>query len=73
MSVIEYKPVAGLPIRNALYIAKKMAAVEGTAVIADINDVIMRITKNTDVDEALKLYLSQYAFKLEIENIKRER
>ena len=71
MSVIEYNPVAGLTIRQALQNAKTTASMEHKNVVANLNDVIMCISSRTNVDKALQLYAEKLALKYEVEKIKR--
>lgn len=73
MSVNEYKPVAGLTIREALQQAKVIARTQGGTTVANINDIIMCVSQKTDISEALDLYYQKLNFKNEIENIKREK
>jgi len=73
MSVIEYKPVAGLTITQALETARLIARKENKKVIANINDIIMCISHNTNIKLALNLYQRRLEFKYEIEKMKRKR
>ena len=73
MSVIEYSPVAGLTIKEALQRAQMMATKENKTVVANINNIVMCITKKTDIDKTLQSYHQLLKFKYEIETIKREK
>ena len=73
MSVIEYKPVAGLTIEQALRRAWTKAYRNYTTVVANVNDVIMCVTPETDIKEAMKSYNKRLAFKHEIEKLKNEK
>lgn len=73
MSVIEYTPVAGLTIKEALQRAQQMAYSERKTVVTTINDIVMCITKKTNIDTALQLYKERLCWKYEIEKIKNEK
>ena len=73
MSVIEYVPVCGLTIKEALKTARTMAREQNKKVIANINDVIMCISSDSDIQMSLDSYREKLDFKYEIENMKREK
>lgn len=73
MPTIEYSPVAGLTILEALRKARMMACKDKSIVVANINDVIVCISPETDVKTALQSYRQKLDFKYEIEKIKRTR
>ena len=73
MSVIEYTPIAGLTIEEALERARWIARREGKKVIATINDVIMCISQDSNIKMALNSYHEKLNLKYEIEKMKRER
>lgn len=69
MSVIEYTPVAGLTITQALETARLIARKENKKVIANINDIIMCISHNTNIKLALNLYQKRLEFKYDVEKM----
>ena len=69
MSVIEYTPVAGLTITQALETARLIARKENKKVIANINDIIMCISHNTNIKLALDLYQKRLEFKYDVEKM----
>ena len=73
MSVIEYVPVTGLTIKEALERAKSIAHKENKKVVATINDVIMCVSANSNIKMALNSYHEKLNLKYEIEKMKRER
>ena len=72
MGALEYDPLAGLTINQAIANAKKMARAERCTVVADINDILMIINEQTDVDKAVDLYQDKLNFKYEIEMMRRK-
>ena len=73
MSVIEYIPVCGLTIKEALENAKAIACKEDKQVVATINDIVMCISPDSDIKTELESYRDKLNFKYEIEKMKRER
>ena len=67
----KYVPVAGLSIEEAVITAVNMARNENTNVMIVINDIVIRVDKNTSVVYALKEYYSRLYIKHCVENIKR--
>ena len=67
----KYVPVAGLSIEEAMVTAVNMARNENTNVMTVINDIVIRVDKNTSVVYALKEYYSRLYIKHCVENIKR--
>lgn len=67
----KYVPVAGLSIEEAVITAVNMARNENTNVMTVINDIVIRVDKNTSVVYALKEYYSRLYIKHCVENIKR--
>lgn len=65
--------VAGLTIPQALSRACKFVRSTGEPVLADINDVMMIIDKDTDIHKATADYRKKLEFKYEIEKHKRQR
>lgn len=59
MNIIEYHPVAGLTIKEALTRAIGIASEKNKIVKAYINDIIVNIDKDTNIDKALSLYLDK--------------
>ena len=73
MSAIEYTPVAGFTIEEALERARWIARREGKKVIANINDIIMCVSQDSNIKMALNSYHEKLNLKYEIEKIRRER
>ena len=48
--------VAGLTIEQALTRARNLAATSNQSVLADINDIKIKVDKNTDIKKALAEY-----------------
>ncbi len=67
----KYVPVAGLSIEEDVITAVNMARNENTDVMTVINDIVIRVDKNTSVVYALKEYYSRLYIKHCVENIKR--
>ena len=65
--------VAGLTIFEALSRACNFVKNTQKPVLADINDIIMVVDKDTDLHKAVKDYRQRLEFKYEIEKIKREK
>lgn len=53
---IKYLPSAGLTIEEAIAIAIMKAVRNDAVVEADINDILLYITKKANVDKYVKLY-----------------
>ena len=73
MSVIEYIPVCGLTIREALNNAKALARKNNKTVIANINDIIMCVSSTSTIKDTLDLYHKKLDLKYEIEKMKHEK
>lgn len=71
MQIIDF--VAGLSIKEAISRAKSKSVELKEPVLADINDIILIIDKNTDMDKKLKEYYQKSKFKFELENMKHKR
>ena len=65
--------VAGLTIPQALSRACNFVRNTGEPVLADINDVMMVIDKDTDMHKAIVDYRQKLEFKYEIERLRRQR
>ena len=71
MSCIEYKPVVGMTIMEALSNAVAKADMYGKNVLADINDIVMVIKPHSNLKKIVKDYRQKLKFKYEINDIKR--
>ena len=56
MEKIDYAPVAGLGIKEAIERAKKMACEKHVIVVTMINDIVLHIAEKTNVETALVTY-----------------
>ncbi|MBR4891810.1 MAG: hypothetical protein IKZ34_01330 [Alphaproteobacteria bacterium] len=71
MKVLKF--VAGLTISQALEQACNAASHEHQTVLAEINDIMMPVSKNDTPDSLLKKYKQKLQFKYEIEQLKKQR
>lgn len=71
MHTLEF--VAGLTIFEALSRACNFVKNTKKPVLADINDIMMLVDKDTDLHKAIKNYRQKLEFKYEIEKIRREK
>ena len=65
--------VAGLTIPQALSRACNFVKNTGEPVLADINDIMIVINKDTDLHKAIVDYRQKLEFKYEIEKLRRQR
>ena len=69
--VIQYNPVAGLTVKQALIKAKQLSLENNKTVMAIINDIVMIVDKDIDIAKALTEYHHKANMRFYVAHLKR--